>query len=243
MKTLLYSGLLTLSLGLMTSCDCDDIFPDKVSGNGPVVAENRTVASFSRLELSIDAEVYLTQGPSRTVRVEAQQNILDVLQTNVNGERLAISYGRATVRRHEPVRVYVTTPDLSSVAVSGSGSVVGQTAWRVDNLGLSLSGSGGIDLGVLGAQSLRTDISGSGAVRLSGDAARHELHLSGSGAVEAYPLTTAAAEVSISGSGGAHLTVTRTLQATISGSGKVYYKGQPALTVHTSGSGRVVDAN
>ncbi|WP_262923010.1 DUF2807 domain-containing protein [Hymenobacter cellulosilyticus] len=146
MKNLLYFGFLTLTLGL-TSCDCDDVFPDKVTGSGPVVTENRTVTDFSRLELSVNAEVFLTQGSSRSLRVEAQQNILNVLQTNVSGERLAINYGRVNVRRHEPIRVYITTPNLSSVHVSGSGSVVGQNAWRIDDLGLSLSGSGGINLG------------------------------------------------------------------------------------------------
>ncbi|TGE26231.1 head GIN domain-containing protein [Hymenobacter metallicola] len=242
MKTFATLCLLPLSL-LLGGCDCNDIFPDKVTGSGPVVTENRTVPGFSRLELAVDADVYLTQGATRTVRVEAQQNILDVLQTNVSGERLSIGYGRVNVRNHEPIKVFIQTPALSNVAVSGSGKVVGQNAWRADDLGLSLSGSGGIDLSVVGAQNLRTDISGSGAVRLAGDARRHEVHISGSGSVDAYPLTVQAAEVHISGSGSTYLTATQTLTASISGSGKVYYKGRPSVTVRTSGSGRVVDAN
>ncbi|UOQ54591.1 head GIN domain-containing protein [Hymenobacter cellulosivorans] len=242
MKNLFCLSLLTLTLGL-TACDCDDVFPDKVTGSGPVVTENRTVANFSRLDLNVDAEVFLTQGPSQTVRVEAQQNILDVLQTNVSGEKLSIRYGRVNVRRHEPVKVFIVTPSLSDVAVSGSGNVVGQSAWRTDNLDLSLSGSGGIELAVTGTQNLRTDISGSGKVRLAGDARRADVHISGSGAVEGYPLTVQQAEVSLSGSGSTYLTITQALNASISGSGKVYYRGRPSVTAHTSGSGRVVDAN
>ncbi|TGE20301.1 DUF2807 domain-containing protein [Hymenobacter aquaticus] len=242
MNKLLFLGLLPLGL-LLGSCDCADIFPDKVTGAGPVVTENRTVPGFSRLELAVDADVYLTQGPTQAVRVEAQQNILDVLQTNVSGERLAIGYGRVNVRGHEPIRIYVTTPSLSSVAVSGSGKVLGQTPWRAASLSTTVSGSGGIDLSVAGGQSLSTDISGSGWVRLAGDAARYDVHLSGSGEVQAFPLTVQAAEVSISGSGSARLTVAQSLHAALSGSGTVYYKGRPTITVHTSGSGRVVDAN
>ncbi|MCB2409513.1 head GIN domain-containing protein [Hymenobacter lucidus] len=242
MKNLLYLCLLPLGL-LLAGCDCDDIFPDKVTGSGPVVAETRTVAGFSRLDLAVDAELFLTQGPTRTVRIEAQQNILDVLQTNVSGEKLSVGYGRVNVRRHEPIKVFVTAPSLSSVSVSGSGKIVGQNAWRVEDFGVSLSGSGGIEMSVVGAKSMSTSISGSGVVRLAGDAEHHDLHLSGSGSVEAFPLTTQAAEVSISGSGSTRLTVTQTLHASISGSGTVYYKGRPSVTVHTSGSGRVVDAN
>ncbi|TGE14854.1 head GIN domain-containing protein [Hymenobacter elongatus] len=242
MKNLHYLCLLPLLL-LLAGCDCDDIFPDKVTGSGPVAAENRAVPGFSRLDLAVDAELYLTQGPTQTVRVEAQQNILDVLQTNVSGERLSISFGRVSVRRHDPIRIYITAPSLTGVSLSGSGRIVGQNAWRVPALSVGLSGSGSIDLSVLGVQSLDADISGSGAVRLAGDAARCQVRLSGSGAVEAYPLTVQAAEVNISGSGSTRLTVPQSLSATISGSGTVYYKGRPALTVRTSGSGRVVDAN
>jgi hypothetical protein len=242
MKNLFYLCLLSWTL-LLTGCDCNDIFPDKVTGRGAVVTENRTVPGFSRLEVAVDAEVFLTQGPAQTVRVEAQQNILDVLQTNVNGERLTIGYGRVNVRNHEPIRIFIVVPALSSVSLSGSGKVVGQNSWRAESLSVSLSGSGGIDLSVTGVKNLDTSISGSGSVRLAGDATRHDVRLSGSGSVEGFPLAVQSAEVNISGSGSSSLSVTQSLHAAISGSGKVYYKGRPTVTVHTSGSGRVVDAN
>ncbi|MCB2378874.1 DUF2807 domain-containing protein [Hymenobacter sp. BT635] len=241
MNKLLSLCLLALSL-LLAGCH-GDIFPDKITGSGPVVAENRTVSGFSRLDLAVDADLYLTQGPTSAVRIEAQQNILDVLETNVSGERLSIGYGRVNVRRHEPIKIFISTPALSSVSVSGSGHIIGQNTWRADKLSISLSGSGSVELSLLGVQSLGTDISGSGWVRLAGDAARYDGHLSGSGAVEAFTLTVQAAEVRMSGSGSTRLTATQSLYASISGSGAVYYKGRPALTVHTSGSGRVVDAN
>jgi hypothetical protein len=242
MKALLSSALLALSLVLI-SCDRNDIFPDRVSGNGPVVAESRTIAGFSRVDLAVGGSVYLTQGPTTSIRVEAQRNVLDVLQTNVSNERLTISFGRVNVHHHEPIRVYVTTPNLSSVSVSGSGELLGREAWQVQDLDLSVSGSGSIGFDKLLARDLNTDISGSGSVGLGGEARDHNVRISGSGQINTYALSLQTADVTISGSGSCYLTAAQALRATISGSGKVYYKGHPAVTVRVSGSGRVVDSN
>ncbi|SHI29954.1 Putative auto-transporter adhesin, head GIN domain [Hymenobacter daecheongensis DSM 21074] len=242
MKTLLSSALLALSL-LLSGCHDHDIFPDRISGSGPVEAENRAVSAFNRVDLAIDGTVYLTQGTPASVRVEAQRNVLEVLQTSVSGEKLSIGFGRVQVRRHEPIRVYITTPNLQAVAVAGSGELQGKEGWQVQDLDLALSGSGSIGFDNITARDLDTDISGSGTVRLSGAAHSHSVDLSGSGKVEAYGLRLQTADVRISGSGACYLTASEALRATISGSGNIYYRGRPAVTVRVSGSGRVVDAN
>jgi len=233
---------LALSL-LLGGCQCDDLFPERLSGHGATVAESRTVPAFSRVALDLDGTVFLTQGPTSSIRVEAQRNVLDVLKTDVSGGKLAIGFGRVSVRRHDPIRIYVTTPDLTGVGVSGAGEVRAREAWAVQDLDLSLAGSGTIRFDQLTARDLNTDVSGSGRVQLSGLARANSVGISGSGRVEAHDLSLQTADVNLSGSGTSYLTATQALRATISGSGKVYYKGRPAVTARVSGSGRVVDAN
>ncbi|GAA3952847.1 head GIN domain-containing protein [Hymenobacter algoricola] len=242
MKTLLPSALVALSL-LLTSCDHNDICPDRISGSGPTVAESRSLPAFSGVDLAVNGTVYLTQGPTASIRVEAQRNVLEVLQTTVGNEKLTISFGRVQVRRHEPIRVYVTTPGLTSAGVSGSGELLGREGWQVQDLALSVSGSGAVRFDQLTARSLDTSISGSGSVGLGGEAQGHTVQISGSGQLNSYALRLQTADVSISGSGSGYLTAAQALRATISGSGKVYYKGHPGVTVRISGSGRVVDSN
>lgn len=242
MKRLLLPLLLLVG-PLLGACDCDDIFPDSIKGEGATVSENRSTAAFSGVRLAIDADVYLSQGAAQSIRVEGQRNVLDVLQTEVRDNQLSIGFDRTQVRRHDPIRIYLTLPALTSVDVSGSGQVAGQGPWNASDLHLNVSGSGGVALPQLIARDLRTTLSGSGDVQLGGTARHQQLTISGSGKLYAFALAHTTADVNISGSGQAELSVTEALQATISGSGTVHYRGRPAITSRISGSGRVVSAN
>ncbi len=74
------SILFILSLlvtAVMSSCR-------KVSGSGPVVSETRNVSGFSEVKSDFSGDVYITQGSIYNVRIEAQQNIIDVIETVLN---------------------------------------------------------------------------------------------------------------------------------------------------------------
>lgn len=244
MKTTFLPALLPAALLLFTACSHEgDSFGPRVRGVGPTETETRTVSSFSRVELKIDAEVILTQGPQREVRVEAQRNILDVLETELSGDELQIEYGHARVVGHDPVKVYITAPSLSEVEVSGSGKLRTAGAWSASSFKVGVSGSGDADVELSGVDGLRTSVSGSGEVKLRGAANTNNINISGSGKVSAYDLSTLDTYVSISGSGKTYVRASRTLSAEISGSGTVYYRGTPTVTSRISGSGKVLTGN
>ncbi|RAK64174.1 head GIN domain-containing protein [Hymenobacter edaphi] len=244
MKTNLLPALLLPALLLTTACSHEgDAFGPRVRGVGPTETQKRTVNSFSRVELKIDAEVILTQGPQREVHIEAQQNILDVLETELSGDELQIEYGHARVVGHSPVKVYITAPSLSEVEVSGSGKLRTATPWAANSLKVGVTGSGEADVELANVDGLRATVSGSGEVKLRGTAATNNISISGSGKVSAYDLSTQDTYASISGSGKAYVRAARTLSAEISGSGTVYYRGTPTVTSRISGSGKVLTGN
>ncbi|WP_400192378.1 head GIN domain-containing protein [Hymenobacter sp. B81] len=244
MKTSLFALLLPATL-VLASCnrDGDDAFGPRVRGTGPTQSETRTLSNFSRVELKIDAEVILTQGPQQQVRIEAQRNILDVLETELNGDQLEIEFGRVNVRSHDPIKVYLTVPSLTEAQVNGSGSLRTVTPLTADQFRVAVSGSGKADLYFASVNSLRSSISGSGDILLAGTAPAHTSSISGSGQVKAYELSTQDTYVSISGSGKSYVQAARTLNAEISGSGTVYYRGTPVVTTRISGSGKVLTGN
>jgi hypothetical protein len=222
------------ALGL-TACD-DDV----IRGRGDVVTDFRVVSTFDAVEVNGDFEVYLTQGSGQEVRLEGQDNVLDAITTKIDGRELEIKFKPfVNVRSHKPIRVYITNPTLTSLELSGSSRAEGRTPWTVDNLHLKLSGSGSVALEVREANALDSRISGSGSMRLSGDAEDFESEISGSGDVRAFSLVTKRANARISGSGNCELTVTQSLNARISGSGNVRYRGEPLVNVSVSGSGKV----
>ena len=235
------SLLAAFATALLSLTACEDEF---VRGRGDVVSQTRSVSTFDAVEVSGDFEVYLRQGPAEDIRLEGQENVLDVITTKVDGRELEIKFKPfVNVGRHKTIRVYITNPSLTSLDLSGSSRAEGQTPWTVDNLHLKVSGSGSLSLEMQEANEVASRISGSGSMNLSGDAEDVESEISGSGNIRAFNLVTERADAKISGSGNCELTVTQSLNARISGSGNVRYKGDPTVNVSISGSGKVTRAD
>ncbi|UOQ68712.1 head GIN domain-containing protein [Hymenobacter volaticus] len=240
MKTnwLLFPLLAVLAL---TSCDNEhNIIGPRVRGTGPTESEIRTLDNFNRVDLKMDAEVILTQGSPQQVRVEAQRNVLDVLETELNGDELQLEFGRVNVRDHDPIKIYITVPNLTEVQLSGSGKIRSSTPWSASTCEVKVSGSGSVAMDFTQATSLRTNVSGSGEAQVKGISQSHNINISGSGQVKATDLSTQDTYVAITGSGRSYVRAERTLSAEISGSGSVYYKGSPTINTRITGSGRVL---
>lgn len=137
--------LLLLSVLLLPACD-NDITGPRVRGKGPTESEVRTVNSFNRLDLKINAEVIVTQGSPQQVRVEAQRNVLDVLETELNGDELQIEFGKVNVRNHDSIKVYITVPNLTEIQLSGSGKIRSESPLTTTTCAVDVSGSGEVDL-------------------------------------------------------------------------------------------------
>lgn len=209
-----------------------------ISGKGPVVKRQLDLSSFDKLILSNNAKVYLRQGRTQSVEVEAQENIIDNLVKDVSGNTWKIRFDQP-VRRYEGMKVYITVPTLTGLRISGSGSINGENKFTgLQELGVSVSGSGDINL-ELDAKRIDSNISGSGDIRLAGSTGALEIRISGSGEVEASELVSDSCKVRISGSGDCEVEVKNDLDVHISGSGDVNYKGRPRVNTRITGSGDV----
>lgn len=223
---------------------CQKEWVDVVRGSGPVVSEDRTTPSYDKVSLNIPADVYIYQGDEEGITIEAQNNILDVIDTRVRNNELDIKFENGVVAKHyEPIKVYITTANISEIRISGSGNVYNETPLVTDELNVRISGSGNVDLQDIDTPLLDARISGSGRVYLSGECAEQILRISGSGNIHAFGLYSDEADINISGSGKTEVNVTDYLHGDISGSGSIYYKGHPVVESHISGSGRIYSAN
>jgi hypothetical protein len=212
---------------------------ETLRGHGDTVSRTRTVGNFDQVTMSGNFEVYLTQGPAKDIVLEGQENVLADLKTTTRNNKLEIEFRSKRVKIDEPVRVYLTTPNLTSFSVSGSNNVHGLNDWEVNNLDLSTSGSGSIDLAVRSTGTVESHISGSGEISLYGTANKHVLDKSGSGKLKAFDFETRITEVNTSGSGQGDVWATEQLKVNISGSGTVRYKGNPSVSASVSGSGKI----
>lgn len=211
----------------------------KVSGRGPIVTENRDISGFKEIKSDISGEVYITNGPAYKVSIEAQQNIIDVIETVLNDNRLTIRVKNNTsVKSEDKIIVRITSPDVRGIILSGSGNISSDNVVISSDLYMHVSGSGDIYLNGLTALTLDASISGSGRIDItSGSLNSQELEITGSGDMDLLNLVSKETEVKISGSGSAKVQATDRLKVRITGSGNVYYRGNPAVDVSITGSG------
>ena len=221
------------------------IFPscEKVVGEGPLVTQTRTVGNFTGVSSEMSGKVNFTIAPDYKVEITAQQNILDVLNTNVVNGVLHIDFkNNVRVKQHEDLLINITAPYADYFRVSGSGNMNVQGDITANNLKVTLSGSGDITVqNAVIADKIDTDISGSGNISIAGGSAVNEdVDISGSGKVEMAGVDAQNAVTHTSGSGDVKVALSTNLDAHISGSGSVYYHGNPIISTHISGSGRVI---
>ena len=229
-------SLLILPL-VMISCN-EDYLPG-ITGYGDVVSQNLSLDEFTGFGNSIAADIFISQGEEQEVIIEAQQNIIDNIELDRVENGFWTIRNDRWVRKAEPVKIYITIPNLDKVVISGSGYVTGKTSFTdLNDLDLVISGSGSIIMD-LESESLDITISGSGDLDLTGETRAIDVTISGSGNVRAFDLESENVECLISGSGDARLSVSEYLKAVISGSGNVIYRGTPAMEVRISGSGGV----
>ncbi len=210
-----------------------------IEGSGRVRTETRDVRRFTAIQVDGSGEVELRQGDRQSVVVEADDNVLDVVATEVRGSVLHLGFKPGTRLWHVTrLRFTVTAPSIEGIRITGSGDVRCADRLRADSLSLSISGSGSIDADV-DTEALSLDIQGSGAIAVRGRTGDQSISLGGSGNVSSRDLVSADARVHVSGSGNVSVTASRTLDIDMSGSGHVQYGGGAAPTIRSSGSGSV----
>lgn len=235
----LIAAIFLLNVGMISFLAGQNWSLTGIRGEGPKVTKNLDLSTFEGIGLSINADVYVQQGNSQSVKIEAQQNIIENLKKEVKNGVWKISFDK-NVRNHDGVKIWITVKELTSVAVSGSGSVIGEKPFKVNGpLSLAVSGSGNIKLDSE-SESVDGAISGSGNLKLAGKTGKCNISISGSGDVAAFDLYTQETSVRISGSGDASVNVNENLNVSIAGSGDVYYKGNAKVRSKISGSGDVI---
>lgn len=213
---------------------------DSIEGSGRVISEEREVSGFSRLELAGLGKLIVEFGEEEALTIEAEDNLLPYIETEVRGKRLVISTKeKISLQPTESITYYLTVVELDSVSVSGLINAV-LPEIKTTDFTLDISGGGDVDIAGLYADRLTVNISGLGDVTINEGAVTDQvIDISGGGNYRAKDLESEYADVEISGLGSATLRVSDSLNVDISGGGSVEYYGSPSVNSDISGIGDV----
>lgn len=207
--------------------------------------EVRNVGNFTKISFRFPGKLYLKQGSPQKVELEGEKNVLQEVETDVEGNRLIIGKEDKWFNWNsgdDKITVYVTMPDIEGVSVSGSGDIIGQSKFKADDLDLNVSGSGSLSMDVDASGDIEADVSGSGDINLKGKCKSFNSDVSGSGKVVLFATIDNSASFGVSGSGKIEARGSaENVKTNVSGSGKVLASDLQTnrCEIRISGSGDV----
>jgi hypothetical protein len=109
----------------MISCEKDELdHSNTIEGTGPIVTNTLDLASFSKIELTGVANLYVSVGGEQSVVLKAQQNIIDVLNWEVDAGILAIYLDEnVSILNHEEIRFEIVVNELFELLHDGVGNM------------------------------------------------------------------------------------------------------------------------
>jgi len=188
---------------------------DQIVGSGRLVSESRSGGTFTGIQVTNFAKVFITQDTVESLRIESDDNIIGSVQTTLNGATLVVglrdgSYGHVTVN------VYASMKNIRLL------ESIGTADFSAVNL--------------IDTDSLICKITGTGNVTLAGKTNYEKVQITGTGNIQNSNLLSSLCSITISGTGNVQVHVTQQLDATIAGTGNITYDGNPAV-IHQSITG------
>ncbi len=195
--------VVTLSLAVAFTVSCSAQWGKKIKGNGDTVTIDRNVGDYDQIALAGWFDVDLVDGKEGKLSLKGESNLLEYVVTEVIDGKLTIKVEKGVDLKpsswEDGIRITIPVESITSLALSGSGDIVGKKTIKTDNFKTSMSGSGDITIEVE-AHSIEASMSGSGDITLSGRTSNFDATISGSGDIKAYELDADNVEATVSGS-------------------------------------------
>jgi hypothetical protein len=259
-KFLLVGLVLVVSiLACDISVNTGDLAGERIRGSGDIAEEDRDVSGMSRVELAMTGTLHIEVGDNEELRIEAEDNLLDYIETDVRGGELVIETRQGyDLDPTRSIEYFLTVTELEAIRLSSDGDAEAPEL-QAERFSINIDSSGSLNIDSLDCPSLDVEISSSGNVSISeltgdtisidinsngdleiagGQVEGQDISISSSGEYRANDLASLVAVVDLSSNGSATIRVSDRLSGTLSSSGFVYYIGDPELDVSTTSSGR-----
>lgn len=214
--------------------------------SAPAAAATRTfpVSGFDKVRSSVPFDVFVRTGEALGVHAVGKDDVLARLHVSVRGGTLMIEvdkgrwYQNLTLRKEDRVRINVTLPRLSGVALAGPGDL-SVNALGAPAVSVALEGPGNITIGAIAAGRADISLTGPGNIIISGKSGSARISARGPGDLRGAQWTVNDATVELIGPGDVSLTALRTARVRLTGPGDVRIRGRPRCQVAKLGPGSV----
>jgi len=219
---------------------CREIAGERVKGSGHVITENRTASGFNNVDISGAIDVYVRQDSVSSVKVEADDNILEYIQVHSDGSTLEIyTENNIRLKPTNKIKVYISNPQYKEIQVSGASSIRCEneiTSADAIDIGLSGASDGRLELN---APKISVHLTGASNTSIKGKTKDFEGSASGASEFRGFDLLSENADVDASGASHIEIFASVKIDGQASGASSVNYKGNAQSGLEKSGASSV----
>lgn len=198
-----------------TGCRTTKHGDNPIHGSSQLTSRTKTLEACEGVVIKASGKVYISQSETQSIRIEADDNIIDRVTTTRENGLLVVglkegSYSDITLH------VYASLKDIRNITIEGAATIESRTPITTNALECIVNGAGTVD------------------IRGKGD--RFTCVINGTGLVDADGFLSKKCDAVVNGAGSCSVTATQELSATVNGVGKITYYGHPS-NIKTSNSG------
>ncbi|MEC3908269.1 head GIN domain-containing protein [Tamlana sp. 2201CG12-4] len=214
-----------LSLTLF-SCNFDINLNPGVKGNGKVVIEERSINQpFSTIKATEGLDVYLTQSNDESITVEADENLHELILTEVQDGVLKI-HTKENIGHASSKKIMVNFKDISSIISTSGSDVYSTNTITADHLDLKSTSGSDMRLAV-NTTSLNCKSTSGSDLRLSGETSKLIAQATSGSDIKAADLMAESSQVKASSGADITVNTSKELTASASSGGDIKYYGNP----------------
>ncbi len=225
--------LLMLAMGalfLPVTGKAQDEKRTEVVGSGNVTTRDVSVSSFSQLNVSGVFNLILAQGNKEDVKIEADDNLQELVLVNAEGPALTVSMKKnVNIKTSKKMNVYITFKQLKGLDLRTVGNVSTTGTLNFDDLQLNNKSVGNVIL-KLSARSVNLENKSVGNLELEGKADNAVVKNKSVGNFRAASFVVQTMDMDNNGIGNAEVNAEKSLKLKSSGLGKVRNKGAGSVT-------------
>jgi hypothetical protein len=252
----IFTFLLLVSFSLSS---CLDMFTSGVEGSGIVSKKAYNFSGFSKISIATGINAMVTIGKEESITVEADDNLLELIEVKVSGDELSVSL-KKNVSNYKQLNVYITAKEIDGLTASSAANISVDSLIRTEKLVCRASSAAKINFSAK-ADQIEANTSSSGQINMDNLVAQTARFETSSGAsisvtkgttIDLFANASSGSRFSASGlesqncdaqaSSGSTMNVyvLKKLSADASSGGGVYYKGSPNVErMKTSSGGNV----
>ncbi len=239
----LSKAIVTLIAALLWgSCQYHIDLTDTIKGSGKIVQVERALnEEIQSIEVKRGMTVIIEQTPSNTIRIEADDNLIEYIETEITNGNLVVSTTKNT-RTKNPKIVKIGVRDLDAIRTSSGSEVKNIGTFLTQDIDIRSSSGSHIRL-VLESEKITCDSSSGSEIELEGKALALECESSSGSKITAKNLKTNQITAKSSSGSSISLHPIQSLDATSnSGSSIKYYNSPRKVTKKSTSGGSVKES-